>query len=143
MFTVFCELPSSKPVSWAWSLNLSKTCILSITDAGKFLSAAVASSPKKSLPSTVTFLTCSPMAVTVPSLATVIPGSFLIMSSAVASGFTLNWAALNSVVSPFCRAGAALATTVTSPRSVAIFPKVKGIGSLLLACKLIRCSIFS
>ena len=83
------------------------------------------------------------MAVTLPLLSTVTPGNFFMMSSAVASGFTLNWLALYSVVSPFCLTGCALLTTVTPLKSVAIFKMANGIASLLLACKFIFCSIFS
>ena len=74
----------------------------------------MASSPKKSLPSTVTFFTVSPCAVTVPALSTVTPGIFFIRSSTFASGFTLNWLAEYSNVSAFCFTCGAVAVIITS-----------------------------
>ena len=100
MFKVLVVLPSSNPVNWAWSLNLSNTCILSTTSAGKFLSAIVGSSPKNGLPSTNTCFTCSPFTVTVP-FDEVTPGILVTKSSALASGCVLYESALNSTVSVF------------------------------------------
>ena len=81
--------PSSTPVNCAWSLNRSKIWILSTISAGRFLKAAVASSPNNSRPSIVTRCTFSPCAFTTP-FSMVMPGIFLARSSTVASGFTLN-----------------------------------------------------
>ncbi len=91
---VFSLLPSSNPVSWAWSLILSYTCTLSIASAGKFFVAILGSLPKNSLPSTNTLLTVWPCAFTVPSFCTCTPGSFFNNCSTLALGCVLNEPAL-------------------------------------------------
>ncbi len=125
---VFSLLPSSKPVSCAWSLSLSYTCTLSIASAGKFFVAILGSLPKNSLPSTNTFCTFSPCAFTVPSLSTFTPGSFFKRSSTLALGCVLNEPALYCTVSPIRVTGGASAFTTTSSRifalsSIAMVPR--------------------
>ena len=113
MLMVLVVLPSSKPENRLCSLRWSNTSTLSTISAGRFLSTASGSVPKKGLPSTNTCATFSPCACTLPSVPRLTPGSLSSRSPAVASGLVLKALALNWVVSPFCTDWAAWPVTTT------------------------------
>ena len=88
-----------------------------MASAGRLRRAMLGSLPKNSLPSTRIFWTCSPWAWICPPCI-VMPGIFLIKSSAWALVCVLKALALKEVVSPFCSPTTLTPCTRTSPRTL-------------------------
>ena len=108
------SFPSSMPVNSACSDFFLTTFIFSTIFAGRFWVAICGSSRKNVFPPIVILEMLSPLAVTVPSSETSIPGSFLRRSISMSFSVVLNDDALYSTVSFLMMIGLPTADTLAA-----------------------------